>query len=277
MKMCRLCDFAHASTDYQELMERAFVSDLDRMIASKKDWPDNRFVFTNLAKWDKIRFDFALFEPLAAIPNPENYYQGVWVDSEKRGSSWESGWGRSFGFTRDGKLLLYTKATMHTKFRPEDEWFKYFFLVEFEPAQLSLVMNPPKFIIRADEVKLKGQNLLTNEESEHSFSFIFSHLATEKSAMLPEAVKQSAFYRKVLRRGKPKKDDGEQRSDFERYTVTTPYYAPHPFLMQFFQELGYETRFDFQVAIPKFVEEHFSALGARPAPSDDALNPGPSP
>jgi len=83
--------------------------------------------------------------------------------------------------------------------------------------------------------------------------------------MRADAVKESAFLREVLRRG-PAEEKGKPgvgaKSDFEKYTITTMHYAPHPLLMRGFRQMGYENRFDLQLAVPEFLDEHFKALRA---------------
>jgi len=256
-------------------MDGIFAGDIDRLLVTKEKKPDNPSVFTNIANWATQRFDFPLFEPLAAFPNPKNYYQAMNVDGEKMRVDWASGWTRSIGFPPNGKILLYTKATERMPFNPEEEWFSYFFLVEFDPSELEIVCSPPRFIIRANEVKLRGTNLLTYMPAEHVFSFSFAHLATEKAAMRAEAATQSSFYKELIRRGaKPDaKVQEEMKSDFERYVVTTPHFAPHPQFMLLSKQVGFESRFEFQNAVPRFLEEHIRRLSEKSKKPAEAHSP----
>lgn len=268
--MCRLCGYARENAAFRNDMLQSSLRDLDRLTRTKAQTPRNPSVFTNVPGWLALRFDFALFEPLSAFPNPQNYYQPLYVDGGKMRSDWQSGWTRSIAFLPNGNLLLFAKATEREPFDPSSEIFQYLFLVEFSPSELLVEHSPPKFVIRANEVKKEGINLLTNSRVSHTFSFSFSHFAIEKSAMRSGAIGASAFLRQVLRHGK-KEEKGEPtpqapRSDFEKYSITALHYAPHPLLMRGFREMGYENRFTLQLAVPQFLDEHLRKMKSLRAP-----------
>ncbi len=267
--MCKLCDSA-GITDFSKAMEEAFVHDIARVLQTKANAPQSQFVFSNLKMWMMQKFDFPLFETLAAFPNPQNYYQPIFIDGEKLRTDWQGGWMRSIGFTPSGSILLFTKALQHEAFKPEADWFQYFLLVEFSPDELEIEFEPPKMILRANDVKKEGVNLLTNQKAEHTFKFSLVNLATPKSVLRADAVEQSSFYREILRRGRPEEQvakEAKAKSDSERFVVTTLHYAPHPFMLRFFKELGYETRFAFQADAASLLEEHFRQAAAQRAPA----------
>jgi hypothetical protein len=259
--MCRLCAFAAESPEFAELFEQAFVADIGRMAETKRRARGRQFLFSNVGNLEEFMLDFALFEPLSALPNPNNYYQPMAIDGEKLGSAWSSGWQRGIGFTPDGSLLLYAKAVEREPFGSGAEWFKHFFLARFRPGEFELFHSPPKYVVKVDAPGVKGVNLLTQEPAGHSFDFTFSHFATAKSAMLPETVSHSAFYRNALRRSGTGKE--VRRSDFEKFMVVTPHFAPHPFFMRLCAQAGYASRFAMQNDVPSLLDAHFSALGAK--------------
>jgi len=265
--MCRLCRFAATNAEYLGKAEKMLASDLDRLLVTKAHAPNSPSVFTNIKDWMTLKLSFALFDPLTAFPNPKSYYQPIEVDGEKMRVDWGPGWARSIAFLPNGKILIYTKATERDQFGGEEEWFRYFFLLEFDPSQLRITCEPPRFIIRADGVKLKGINLLNYMPAEHTFTFTLSHLATEKSAMRAEAAMQSAFYREILARGAKQTGDEKaaaaQKSDFERYLVTTMHFAPNPLFMLMSRQAGFETRFEMQNGVGEFLEEHLRPLAAK--------------
>ena len=263
--MCRLCRFAASSSVFSKDIEKTYVEDMDKLLATKKHEPSNPSIFTNLDDWMTFRFNFALFEPLTAVPNPKNYYQPMMVDGAKVRTDWSSGWTRSIGFLPDGSILIYTKATERASFGTE-EWFRYFFLLKLEPSALEVTYEPPRFIIRAEDLKLKGTNMLNYMPAEHTFSFTFSHIATDKNVMRAEAVARSEFFKEMKRVGGKagaEKEGAGQRSDFERYMVTTMHFTPHPLLMKLNMEAGFGSRIEFQNAVPGYLAEHFKELAAR--------------
>ena len=257
--MCKLCEFARSNKEYSEELRQYFVRDLNRILLTRQRTPDNPSIFSNLPNWAMIRFDFALFEPLAALPQPTAYFQPIFVDGQKVRVDWQHDWIRAIGFLPNGNLLLYTKAVGRERFRPDVEWLLYFFLVEFKREEVEVEIEPPKFTLRVDEVRKEGFNLLTNSRASHTFSFVFNHFATDKSIIRAEALKQSAFYLEILRMSEEEKGRGE----FERYSVTTFHFAPHPLMMKRSKELGYAQRFELQNAMSAFVEEHMRTF-ARP-------------
>ena len=265
--MCRLCGFAATNAEYLGKAEKMLASDLDRLLVTKAHAPNNPSVFTNIKDWVTLKLSFALFDPLTAFPNPKNYYQPIEVDGERLRVDWGSGWTRSLAFLPNGKILMYTKSTEREAFKQEEDWFRYYFLVEFDPSELEIICEPPKFILRADKVKVSGTNLLTYMPVEHTFSFSLSHLATEKSAMKADAARQSAFYREILARGAKQTGDASagvgQKSDFERYLVTTMHFAPHPLFMLLSKKAGFETRFEMQNDVGEFLLEHLKPLAAK--------------
>lgn len=268
--MCKLCEFAKANEAFRSDTAKATVEDINTLFRTRKMAPESASLFANFPGWIKLKFDFARFEPLAAFPNPQTYYQPLYVDGEKLRNDWQSGWTRSIGFLPDGNLLLHTKAVERGRFEPGADTFQHLYAVVFKPEELQIDYSPPKFTIRADEVKKEGVSLIGNTAASHTFSFAFSHLAIEKSAMRADAIRQSAFLRQVLRRGKTEdeaaKDKGitqAPKSDFEKFSITTLHYAPHPLLMRGFREMGYENRFALQMDVPKFLDEHFSRLMAK--------------
>lgn len=248
--MCRLCTAA-SSIGFDAI----FQKDIELLELTKGKEPSNPSCFTNIQNWQNSSFSSALFEPLMPFASPQNYYQPLFVDGQKVRSDWASGWTRSLSFLSDG-LLLYTKATQRQPFS-QDEFFLFFFLVKFPYSSLRITNEPPRFILRAEEVELNGTNLITNQPTSHRFSFTFSHIATDKNAVRSQAVSQSKFVREVVHR-KPSKEAYIPKSEFEKFTVTTYYFAPHPLLMKMHRELGYEQRFQLQNDVPKFLEEHFS-------------------
>ena len=266
--MCKLCG-SPGMEEFSTAMEEAFVRDMGRIVQTKAKEPHNKAVFTNLPAWMLQKFDFPLFEVQAAFPNPQTYYQPIFIDGEKLRVDWQGGWMRSVGFLPNGNLLLFTKAVMHERFSPDVEWFQYFLLVEFTPKELEIEFEPPKMILRAHDVRKEGINLLTGERADHIFSFSLVNMATAKSVIRADAAEKSTFYREILRRGRSEDQmgkDAQAKSDSEKFVVTTLNYAPHPLLLKYFKELGYESRFAFQANASSLLEEHFRAVKAQPAP-----------
>jgi hypothetical protein len=93
--------------------------------------------------------------------------------------------------------------------------------------------------------------------------------------MRAEAATQSAFYKELIRHGaKPGTEvQPEQKSDFERYVVTTPHFAPHPQFMLLSKQAGFESRFELQNAVPRFLKEHLEELAARSKKPGEARAP----
>lgn len=262
--MCKLCS-SPGIEPFSKEMESSFVSDMGRILRTKEKSPENRAVFTTSPEWLVRKFDFPLFEALGAFPNPQNYYQPITVDGERLRCDWQGNWLRSLGFLPNGNVLLFTKAVGHERFNPESQWFYYFFLVEFTPQELEVEFEPPKMVLRADNVRKEGINLLTAEKDEHTFSFSLASLASEKSFIRADAAEQSSLYQELVRRGRTKEEAqkdgaGAPKGDFERFMVTTLHYTPHPFMLKFFKEFGFESRYMFQSASFSLVEEHFRKL-----------------
>ena len=244
-------------------MEGLFINDMKRLITTKSMAPDNPFLFSNVEKWMLQKFEFPLFEALAAFPNPQNYYQPIFVDGEKLRSDWQGSWLRSVGFLPSGNILLYTKAIVSERFNPEKQWFQFLFLVEFTPQELEVELEPPKMLIRANDVKKEGTNLITGEPASHVFNFTLAHMATDRSTARGDALEKSAFYKEILRRGRTQEQldkDSKAKSDSEKFMVTTLHYAPHPVIMKLYKEFGYETRFSLQTSLPQLLEGHFKKL-----------------
>ncbi len=265
--MCKLCEYARTNAAFRSDMAKGALADLDRFFKTKAHAPESTSLFSNMPGWAALKSDFALFEPLAAFPNPQSYYQPLYINGEKLRNDWQSGWTRSIGFLPNGNLLLFAKAVERGRFAAALETFQHLFIVEFRPDELQVEYSPPQFTLRAEEVTKEGTTLISGAKVSHTFSFAFSHLAAEKSAMRADAIKQSAFLRQVLRRGKTEEEAAKDRgitdapkSDFEKFIITTLHYAPHPLLMRGFKEMGYENRFALQMDVPKFLDEHFKRL-----------------
>ena len=244
-------------------MGQLFLRDMQRIIETKARVPDNNFIFSNIKDWMLQKFEFPLFETLAAFPNPQNYYQPIFVDGEKLRCDWQGSWLRSIGFLPNGNILIYTKSVVSERFNPEAQWFQFFFLMEFTPQELEIEFEPPKMLLRANDLKKEGINLLNGEPASHVFNFTLANMATDRSTARGDALEKSAFYKEILRRGRTQEQmaqDKMAKSDAEKFMVTTLHYAPHPLIMRLYKEFGYETRFSLQTSLPPLLQEHFKKL-----------------
>ena len=268
--MCRLCTFARTDEGYAGRVAHAAAEDAARLEATRLAARDNPSVFSNMPEAAEA---CARFEPLVAFPNPNDYYQPMDADGTRLGAGWSHGWGRGIGFPPDGSLLVYAKAAERVPFSHEES-FSYYIQLRVSLSALAITCAPPRFIVRADALKIEGTNLLTGERATHEFSFTFSHLSTERSMLTRQAAFRSDFYRKVLtsRHMHPTAASAspDAEGEFEHYLMTTPHFAPAPLLMLRSDGLGFESRFAFQNAVAGYLEEHLKGIANTPADEEPA-------
>ncbi|MEM3030339.1 MAG: hypothetical protein QXH27_01260 [Candidatus Micrarchaeia archaeon] len=276
--MCELCDKAKASPTYQSQLKDWFARDVGRLAATRAQAADNPTLansfLSNLGFPPDV--SMPLFEPRISTPSPSNYFQNAFVDGVRLHSGWTHDCARSVGFFENGDLLFITKAVARSVGMPE--YFFYLYVIRFEKAkgEFNLSVDASgKAVMEANSQK-GGTNILSGSPASHLFSFSFQHFPTN-NAILPKERAATYYAQRAAAhapgrasqptapgfggvppsaaapRALPARTSG---SSFEEYVVTVPHFAPHPYLLQAYQELGFASRMELQNAVSKFFKDH---------------------
>ncbi|MEM4390063.1 MAG: hypothetical protein QXG98_05370 [Candidatus Micrarchaeia archaeon] len=258
--MCELCDRAQASSFYQSQLKEWFARDAGRLAATRAQAAGNPTLansfLSNLGFPPNV--SMPLFEPRVPTPNPANYYQNAFVDGVRLHNGWTHDCARAVGFFENGDLLFITKAVARNVGAPE--YLLYLYIVQFEKGEFKLSVDASgKAVIEADAQK-SGTNILSGAPAAHQLTFSFQHFPTDR-AILPKE-RAAAYYAQRAAAHAPTAPVRQSRtsgSSFEEYAVTVPHLAPHPYLLQVYQELGFATRIELQNAVSKFLKQHARA------------------
>ena len=224
--------------NYLEIMERSEYSkriieylklDVDRVNVSKSNC-----LFTNLEF--PLNEPYLFFEPRVAMIKPTRYYQNLNIDRELKRLDWSAGSTRALGFNKK-KMIFISKAV--TKNIGEDEEMDHYVAVELNKRDIKISEeNNMLNISHNKEHTMK--NIKTGVEETHNIEFSFNFLNNERAIMPKHMAEKSMYGRSSI------SQTSQIISKFENYTITVLHFAPHPLLIQYYKDFGFEGPIDFQ-------------------------------
>jgi len=279
--MCELCERARASPSYRAQLREWIARDGGRLAATREQAKGNQALANSFLS----NIDFPpsiaipLFEPRVPNPNPSNYFQNAFVDGVRLHSGWSHDCARSIGFFEDGGLLFITKAVARSVGAPE--YLFYLYVIRFEKGEFRLSVDASGKALLEANVQKTGTNILSGAPASRLFSFSFQHFPTD-TAILPKERAAAYYAQRAAAHApgaaphqpsisgfggapvspaapRPSLLSRTSGSSFEEYAITVPHLAPHPYLLQAYQELGFSSRIELQNSVSKFLKEH--ALG----------------
>jgi hypothetical protein len=248
--MCELCDKVKASTEYSAFMAKMLEEDKKRIEFSKK--MVEKFSFISL--YSSIEYPATLIYPMfdarRAYAVPNNYFQQAFVDGEQLGCMFSHGAMRSLFFVGK-RLMLFSKNVSHDE---GEEFLGSFLLMHFEPNEYKFEINGNDINISADCEKAV-KNLITGKNQKIKVSFNFSGQSVENRIVSRERVMTSTQLKTVY--NKYSSLDSKMASvDMQGYAITVPHFAPHPYLLQLAEKLGYESGREMQEKAVDYFKAH---------------------
>ncbi|VVB66067.1 Uncharacterised protein [Candidatus Gugararchaeum adminiculabundum] len=262
--MCDFCSKVSSASDYLAKINSWMDRDIKRMaVTARKIDEGNRIladaVFSSI-EWP-LEIDFPLFETRTAYAVPTNYYQNLFVDGTRQRGDWAHDFTRAIAFV-DGNLLLFSKSVASGG---GEEWLSSYHLVHFTKNEFKATIKPASVMIQVDNVKKSGINMATKESASHTYKFTFVHNKTDHAFVRKESLKESGKMEEIYGRsssGAPGAPGGELKigmSDFEGYVLTVAHFAPHPYLLDEYKNLGYPSRMMFQNEAMNYLQNHLGS------------------
>jgi len=250
--MCDLCSKVRGNSKYASLLEGMLEEDQQRIKNSREVAENltilNRMLFTTMNY--PIKLVYPMFDARTAFSVPNHYYQNLFVGGERSGVSFAHGSMRSVFFS-DERLVVFSKTVNTSKTK---EFFTSFLLAHFEKDEYAYSYDNGILKISAD-VEKPALNLATKEKEKKKIKFNFVSKNVIKRIVTKERVLSSQQFKKVY--GKYGGARAKAASmDMEGYAVTVPHFAPHPYLLQISNELGYSSNKDFQEKTIDYFKAH---------------------
>jgi len=250
--MCKICDIAKSSPDYDVLMQKMLEEDQVRLEFSKQMAeeirPIKKFICSSI-KWP-IKLHFPFFEARTAFSVPQNYFQNLLIDNERQGVTFAHGAMRSIFFSGDD-LMVFSKTVNHKEGK---EFFTSFVLAHFGPNEYAAKVEGENITIKVDAEK-QMRNLLTGEVEKKRIAFNFVNNPVKARIVTKEQIFTSAQFKSVY----AKFGGASAKSasiDIEGYAITVPHFSPHPYLLQLHEKFGYGSNRQFQ---ENLVKDYFLA------------------
>jgi len=167
---------------------------------------------------------------------PTRYYQNFNVDNELKRLDWSAGSTRALGFSKKG-IYFISKAVIKEIGKPEK--MDHYVAIKLNKNDLNITEENNMLNISLNK-EIEGKNIKTNNIETHNLEFSFNFLNNER-AIMPKAMAERSMY------GRSSVSQTSQIiSKFENYTITVVHFAPHPILIQYFKDFGFEGPIDFQ-------------------------------
>ena len=217
--------------------------DIDRMEFTKQLSAEMKFLEKKCyssVKWP-VKLFYPMFDARMAYAVPSNYFQPLMVDGERAGNNFSHGSMRSIFFLKD-RLILLSKNTNHTAGR---QFFTSYILLHLDKKDYNLKIDWESFSISAD-VEKPMKNLITGKIENKKIKFNFVHTSVKGRIVTKEKVLTSAKFKKVYGKYAGGTRQRIASIDLEGYALTVPHFAPHPFMLQSNEELGYGSNRQFQ-------------------------------
>lgn len=195
---------------------------------------DSNCLFTNLEF--PLKEPYLFFEPRVAMIKPTRYYQNLLIDGELRRLDWMEGSTRAIGFNRKGIIFL-SKAVL--KNIGEKERLDHYVAVKINRNDLSIKEENNMLTISMNK-EFTGRNIKNNLSEMHRIEFNFNFLNNERAIMPKHMAERSMYGRSSV------SQTSTIISKFENYTITVFHFAPHPILIQYYKDFGFEGGIDFQ-------------------------------
>ncbi len=243
--MCKICDIA-SSGPYAKKMEEWVLRDSARVKKHKEEGIQAEL--WSSIKWP-LRMDFPIFEPRAPLAVPTNYFQMLSINGESQPKKWSHDSTRGIGIKSD-RLVVVSKFPAKSGF---EDTFQSYYLFTIPLAEVDAQIEPNGAItIKADK-EIAFQSLLDSKIEKKQARFTFSHKPIQNAIVSQEQARTNSRVQEVY--GK----DGFSlpHSDIENYFVTVPNFFPHPYLLDNYADMGYASRWDFQISGPlDYFKEH---------------------
>jgi hypothetical protein len=250
-------DGAKKIPQYQGLLEAMAKKDNVRMDATKEVSenlrPLKKACYSSM-EWP-VTFIEPMFEARAIYAVPQNYYQNMYLDSEKLGVAFSHGSMRSMFFVNK-RLVILSKTVNHKAGR---EFFTSFLLLHLEPGEFTTKQEMDKTLISAN-IDKPMLNLVTGKPEKKNVKFNFVHQSVKNRIVSKEQVVQSARFKRVYERFGGARQKAAS-IDLEGYAVTVPHFSPHPYMLQLHSEFGFASNRDMQEHAIDYFTEH---LGLQP-------------
>jgi len=258
--MCELCEKAKSSPYIAQINEW-FERDKKRLLETKSRAKSNSLLSNSCfssVNWP-IKITFPLFEVRTAYTVPTNYFQNFFVDGERQRNDWAHDCTRAVSFI--GNRLLLLSKFISSQYA--DEWLSHYYLILFEKNEYSIEFREPSHInIHTKDCEKLVQNLVTGEQVTKKFTFNFMHEPTDHASVSREQAMSSGKIKEIYGRSSTGQATGDATSrmalqDFDGYILTVPHFAPHPYLLNDYKNMGSPTRFDFEnAAVPLYFKSH---------------------
>ncbi len=255
--MCNLCEKAKGIPGYLGLVSKMLEEDMARLENTKKAAQEMSFLNNKLytsIKWP-IKLPYPMFDARAAFSVPNNYFQNLYLDSERLGVIFTHGAMRSLFFA--GERLMLLSKTVNP--RGTRDFFTSFVLLHLEPGEYSHKTAGDGTLTISADVEKPMKNLVTGEAERKKILFNFIHRPVKGRIVTREKVLTSAQFRNVY----AKYGGAQLKSasiDMEGYAITVPHIAPHPYMLQFHEQFGYLSNRDLQEHVIDYFRGH---LGLR--------------
>jgi hypothetical protein len=251
--MCRFCQSAKGSPEYNSLVSKMLEEDVKRLEFSKKIAESmsliKRAVYSSMS-WP-VKLVYPMFEARAAFAVPNNYFQNITVDDERLGNSFAHGAMRSVFFAGE-RLVLFSKAV---NFRDADEYFTSFLLLHLEKGEYKVQKGAGEIRITAI-VEKPMKNLVTGQTEKKRIAFGLVHQSVDGRIVSKDQAAGSAHFKTVYGKYQGGTAMKSGSMDMEGYAITVPHFSPHPYMLQTHKDFGYETNKEFQLHVKDYFEEH---------------------
>ncbi len=248
--MCKWCNYSKSGA-YTETLSAMAKEDAIRLKASIELEPGLEFkpqIFSSIKYPVKLPYPF--FDVRTAYCTPFRYYQNLKLDGEAAPIGFSHGSMRSIFFSGK-RLMLFSKSVAH---REGKEYFSNFVLLHLEPEEYHYEFTDDGFMLNAD-ISRRMTNLLTGKTEVKKVFFNFVHRNLANRIVTRDQIMGSAYLKSIY-----SKYGGLESSmlsvDMDGYAITVSHIAPHPYLLNLCEQLGYENRRAMQEDVMSYFKGH---------------------
>lgn len=253
--MCRFCQTAKGSGEYNGLVSKMLEEDTARLEYSKKMAESlsviKRGMYSSMS-WP-VKLVYPMFEARTAFAVPNNYFQNITIDDERLGNSFAHGAMRSVFFAGE-RLVLFSK---NVNFKDANEYFTSFLLLHLEKSEYKVQKGAGEIRITA-LVEKPMINLFSGKTERKRIAFGFVHQSVEGRIVSRDQAAQSAHFKTVYGKYQGGTQMKSGSMDMEGYAITVPHFSPHPYMLQLHQQFGFDTNKEFQLHVKDYFEEHLT-------------------
>jgi len=248
--MCDICEKVKENKEYAQFMEKMLESDEKRLEATKKASTAFQYVFSFSSIEYPTKLVYPMFDARAAYAVPTNYFQQLFVNENALGMAFSHGSMRALFFSGK-RLMLLSKSVAHAE---GEEFFNSFVLVHFEPDEYKYVLKGEELTISADLQKTM-KNLLTGKNEKVRVRFNFINQPVRNRIVSRERVVNSTQIKTIY--DKYGTTNRKMASvDMQGYAITVPHFAPHPYMLQLAEKLGYANGREMQEKTIEYFRKH---------------------